>query len=140
MLTTARGRVPIGQIRFITNWAFCNTMSRKLIENTIPVLAVSDLERSIEFFRRVLGFNVEWNAGQICSVGRDGSSIMLQACEQGSPSTVWIGLEDDSIFESIEQSGARVLQAPANQPWAYEMKIADPDGNIVWLGAEPSAE
>ena len=115
-------------------------MSRKLIENTIPVLAVSDLERSIEFFRRVLGFNVEWNAGQICSVGRDGSSIMLQACEQGSPSTVWIGLEDDSIFESIEQSGARVLQAPANQPWAYEMKIADPDGNIVWLGAEPSAE
>jgi len=115
-------------------------MSRKQIENTIPVLAVSDLERSIEFFRRVLGFEVDWNAGSICSVGRDGSSIMLQSHEHLAQSTVWIGIDDDSIFDSIQSSGAKVVQTPTNKPWAYEMKIADPDGNTLWLGAEPRGE
>ncbi|HEX4999292.1 MAG TPA: VOC family protein [Terriglobia bacterium] len=115
-------------------------MSRKQIEKTIPVLAVNDLDRSIEFFQRVLGFDVEWNAGSICSVGRDGSSIMLQSAENVLPGTVWIGLADDSIFHSIQSSGAKVLRPPSNRPWAYEMKIADPDGNILWLGAEPRTE
>ncbi len=79
-------------------------MTRKQIENTIPVLGVTALERSIEFYRRVLGFEVDWNAGHICSVSRD---------------------------------GAEVLAPPANKHWAYEMTIADPDGNVLWLGDEP---
>lgn len=115
-------------------------MSHKQIENTIPVLAVSNLDRSIEFFRRILGFEVEWNAGSICSVGRDGSSIMLQAQEQIAPSTVWVGLDGYTLIESVEQSGIEILQAPSNKPWAYEMKVADPDGNTIWLGAEPKPE
>jgi predicted enzyme related to lactoylglutathione lyase len=115
-------------------------MSRKQIENTIPVLSVSDLNRSIGFYQRVLGFEVEWNAGHICSVGRDGSSIMLRSEEDVvAPSTVWIGNDDDSIFETIGKSGAKVIEQPSNKPWAYEMTIADPDGNILWFGAEPRA-
>ena len=115
-------------------------MARKQVENTIPVLAVGNLERSIEFFQRILGFEVEWNAGAICSVGRDGSSIMLQEQDNPSPSTVWIGLDGDTLIESVTNSGAEVIQAPANKPWAYEMKVADPDGNTIWLGAEPKPE
>lgn len=112
-------------------------MSQLRVENTIPVLAVTDLVRSMDFYREVLGFELEWNAGAICSVARDRCSIMLQVKEQGTPATVWIGLEGDSIFRTIEESGAKVLQSPTNQSWAYEMKIADPDGNVIWLGAEP---
>lgn len=112
-------------------------IARKQIENTIPVLGVSDLERSIEFYRRVLGFEVEWNAGQICSVGRDGSSIMLRSEQELAPATVWIGIDDASLFDAIGKSGAEIIEPPANKPWAYEMTIADPDGNLLWLGAEP---
>jgi predicted lactoylglutathione lyase len=56
-----------------------------------------------------------------------------------APSTVWIGNDDDSIFETIGKSGAKVIEQPSNKPWAYEMTIADPDGNILWFGAEPRA-
>jgi predicted enzyme related to lactoylglutathione lyase len=112
-------------------------MPHKFIENTIPVLAVRDLDRSIGFYRHVLGFALEWNAGPICSVGRDGCSIMLQSQETPVPGTVWIGIDDDTVFKNIEQSGAKIFQPPSNKPWAYEMKIEDPDGNILWLGAEP---
>ena len=112
-------------------------MSQRQVENTIPVLAVSDLKRSMDFYRDILGFEVEWNAGPICSVARDKCSIMLQAQEEVCRGTVWVGLENDSIFQIIERSGATILQRPTTQPWAHEMKIADPDGNVIWLGAEP---
>ena len=115
-------------------------MSRPTIENTIPVLAVADLARSVDFYRRTLGFEVEWDAGGICSVGRDECSIMLQVREPVVAGVVWIGLEDDSLFDAVQAAGATVVQQPANQPWAYEMKIVDPDGNILWLGTEPRVE
>ena len=68
-------------------------MSQRQIENTIPVLAVSDLSRSIDFYRRVLGFEVEWNTGVICSVGRDQRSILLEARAELSRGTDWVGLD-----------------------------------------------
>jgi catechol 2,3-dioxygenase-like lactoylglutathione lyase family enzyme len=111
-------------------------MSSRRIENTIPVLPVRDLERSIEFFRRVLGFDLDWKTPAVCSVARDGCSIMLQRSIDSSRATVWIGLEDDSLYSEITAAGATIIQAPTKQPWAYEMKIADPDGNTLWLGTD----
>jgi hypothetical protein len=54
------------------------------------------------------------------------------------PSTwVWIGLEDDTLFDEYRAKGVKVLQEPLNRPWAYEMKVSDIDGNVLWLGTEP---
>jgi hypothetical protein len=43
------------------------------------------------------------------------------------------------------QAGTFVVNAwrvatATGRPWAYEMKIADPDGNTIWLGAEPKPQ
>jgi len=110
------------------------SMSAKRIENTIPVLPVRDLSRSAEFLERVLGFRVEWKAPGVCSVARDGCSIMLRRSAEDAPATVWIGLVDEALFADVQASGATIVQAPTKQPWAYEMKVADPDGNTLWLG------
>jgi catechol 2,3-dioxygenase-like lactoylglutathione lyase family enzyme len=112
-------------------------VSYRQIENTIPVLAVRNLDRSIAFFKDVLAFELEWNAGDVCSVARDGCSIMLQVHDEPRPGTVWIGLDGDALFSQIQRSDAELLQPPSRKPWAYEMKIADPDGNVIWLGADP---
>jgi predicted lactoylglutathione lyase len=112
-------------------------MTPRAIENAVAVLPVRDLDRSVEFFRRTLGFELEWKTSDVCSVARDGCSIMLQRSIDGSHATVWIGLEDDSLYSKLAESGATVIQAPTKQPWAYDMKIADLDGNTLWLGTEP---
>ena len=113
----------------------------KEVENTIPVLRVKNLLRSKEFYAAKLGFRVDWGGSAtdtICQVSRDGQRIMLSEDDNlGLPGCVWIGLETDRLFKEFADHGVTVLQPPENQPWAYQMVIADPDGNVLWLGTEP---
>lgn len=115
----------------------------RTIECTIPVLPVCDLKRSIAFYTELLEFKLDWGGGSddsICSVSRDGCAIMLQQRVLGAaPSWVWIGLEDDSLFDLYASKGVKVKQPPKNFSWAYEMKFEDPDGNVLWLGTEPKS-
>jgi catechol 2,3-dioxygenase-like lactoylglutathione lyase family enzyme len=107
------------------------------VECTIPVLRVSDLARSLEFYTQALEFVQDWRTAGMASVSRDGCSLMLSAIEPiGAVGWVWIGLEDDSLFETWRKRGVQVVQEPRNYAWAWEMKFADPDGNVLWLGTE----
>jgi predicted lactoylglutathione lyase len=114
---------------------------QRQVECTIPILPVSDLARSVRFYTGTLGFKLDWggDAGDsICSVSKDSCSIMLlQTDKTDSAVWVWIGLEDDSLFETYKAKGVKVLQEPRNYSWAYEMKFEDVDGNVLWLGTEP---
>jgi predicted enzyme related to lactoylglutathione lyase len=116
---------------------------REVVENTIPVLAVADVEASIRFYRDMLGFKFDWSGGgdtpQIASVSRDGHAIMIQRRDPSTPGCVWIGIDGlVSLWERVRASGTvAVVQRPTNQPWALEIKIEDPDGNILWFGTEP---
>jgi predicted lactoylglutathione lyase len=107
------------------------------VECTIPVLPVRNLSASIAFYTDALGFVLDWSSATVCSVSRDGKPIMLREAEGDfAPAWVWIGLEDDSLFAEFAKRGARVLQPPRNYAWAYEMKLQDLDGNVLWLGTE----
>ena len=116
----------------------------KKLECTIPVLPVRDLARSRRYYVEALGFTLDWGEGdeaRICSVSRDGHAIMLSALAPfEAPGCVWIGLEDASLFDDWRQRGVPVRQEPMNWSWAYEMKFADPDGNVLWLGTAPREE
>jgi catechol 2,3-dioxygenase-like lactoylglutathione lyase family enzyme len=113
------------------------------VENTIPVLAVSDLPASIRFYRDMLGFKLDWGGendlSHIVSVSRDGHAIMLQYRGIVTASCVWIGGTIlVPLWDNIRMHRDDiVVQRPTNQCWALEMKIKDPDGNILWFGTEP---
>ena len=53
---------------------------KRVVENTIPVLRVSDLKRSLDFYTNTLDFKVDWGDDEgriIASVSKDGCPIML---------------------------------------------------------------
>jgi predicted lactoylglutathione lyase len=110
-----------------------------LIENVIPILRVEDVEVSRRYYTQTLGFSLDWDAGAMISVSRDGKSIMLCQRAQGHPGTwVWIGVEDaDAIFAEFVNKGAHIRSPPQNFAWAYEFSVEDPDGHVLRFGGEP---
>lgn len=98
---------------------------------------------SVKYYVETLGFtNAAWGADQFTSVNRDGAGIYLCQGGQGQPGTwAWIGVEDvGALYEEYSKSGARIRQKPENHPWAYEMKVEDPDGHVLRFGSEPRAD
>jgi predicted lactoylglutathione lyase len=107
------------------------------VENIIPVFPVKDAEASKIFYIKKLGFAVDWDAGSICSVSRDGHCLMLsQKAEVASPAMAWIGLETDSLMKMAIDTELEIHQEARNDDFAYHMKIKDIDGNILWFGTE----
>ena len=113
---------------------------RTKFEHADPILCVADMAVSVRYYVAVLGFrNAAWGGDLFTCVTRDTASIYLCQGGQGHPGTwVWIGVEDvAALHEEYESSGARILRAPQNYPWAYEMHVEDPDGHVLRFGSEP---
>ena len=105
---------------------------------TTPILCVSDLRASVDYYVDVLGFSIDFE-DVIASVRRDRCHLFLVPGDQGHPGTwVWIGVQDaDALHEEYRASGAKIRQPPTNFAWACEMQVEDLDGNVLRLGSEP---
>lgn len=110
-----------------------------MIENLTPILRVANLEASRRYYSHTLGFTLEWDAGRMISVARDGKSIMLCENAQGQAGVwLWIGVEDaDALFAEFSAKGALIRSPPQNFSWAYEFQVEDPDGHVLRIGAAP---
>jgi predicted enzyme related to lactoylglutathione lyase len=105
-----------------------------------PILRVENMEASLGFYVNTLGFqNASWGNGDFTHVGRDGVGIYLCKGGQGQGKAwIWVGVEDvEKLHEEYKARGVTILLPPTNYPWALEMQIEDPDGNVLRLGSEP---
>jgi hypothetical protein len=105
-----------------------------------PILRVEDMARNARDDVDVLGFgNAPWRNADFTHVGRDGRGIDLCRGAQGRGGAwVWIGVGDVRALDRVyRERGAVVLQEPKNEPWALEVRIEDPDGNVLRFGSEP---
>jgi catechol 2,3-dioxygenase-like lactoylglutathione lyase family enzyme len=117
--------------------------TRTRFEGAEPILRVRDMATSLHYYVDVLGFRrAEWGTDDFTAVTRDSAGIYLCRGGQGCPGTwAWIGVEDvASLYEEYMASGARIREAPRNYPWAYEMKVEDPDGHVLRFGSEPRTD
>jgi predicted enzyme related to lactoylglutathione lyase len=108
-----------------------------------PVLRVENMQASLQFYVNVLGFeNASWGNNEFTHVSRDSAGIYLCEGNQGRGGAwVWIGVEDAAkLHEEYEARGVTIRLPPTNFPWALEMQIEDPDGNVLRMGSEPLPE
>ena len=116
-------------------------MNMKIVENIMPILHVKDLDKSIEYYQSKLGFKPEWTDKLFAGVYKDGFGIMLYQDEESKPQQVWIGIHKlETLYDEFIKAQVNIVQYPQNNRWAYDMKVQDLDGNILWFGAEPKKE
>jgi catechol 2,3-dioxygenase-like lactoylglutathione lyase family enzyme len=114
----------------------------------VPVIKVSDLERSLDFYTRILGFAPKWPeyaeaelANGVIDLAQGDAWIQLSRHagdgKFGSVNRVWVD-DVDAIYKALTERGYDASQriespvhtAPIDQTWGLrEWAIADPDGN-----------
>jgi len=110
------------------------------------VIAVHDLERSAQFYRDVLGFEVH----EVGDPGwrffvKDECFIMAGECPDALPAqelgdhSYFAYLEVDGIdafYESVSAKGATVIKELRDEPWGMrEFAIRTVDGHRIMFGA-----
>jgi lactoylglutathione lyase len=119
-----------------------------MISELFPIISTPDLERSLGFYRDLLGgtvtFSFPGDDGKPVYLGVDlGSShlgIGLEAdvaASQGPrPISLWVYADDcDAIVGRVRTAGGTVTEEPADQPWGERVgRVLDPDGNEVVIG------
>jgi uncharacterized glyoxalase superfamily protein PhnB len=104
-----------------------------------PILRVSNIEASLEYYKRALGFALEWRDGPFGSIRRGNASLMLCEGDQGQGRTwVWLAVGDaDAVHEELQTRGATIRHPPTNYPWgSRELQVSDPDGHVLRLGSD----
>jgi predicted enzyme related to lactoylglutathione lyase len=102
--------------------------------------AFARFDASLRFYVDALGFeNASWGNDDFIHISRDGVGIYLCRGGQGQPGAwVWIGVDDvQTLHQEYTARSLTIRLPPTNFPWALEMQIEDPDGNVLRMGSEP---
>jgi uncharacterized glyoxalase superfamily protein PhnB len=120
--------------------------SRIELGGATPVLRVRDTSFSMDYYTRALGFKVNFQFPEqnpfFASISRGKCCLFLSEGDQGNPgSWVWIdGKDVEALHEEFRAAGAKIRHPPTNYPWAVEMQVEDPDGNILRFGSDPKKD
>ena len=109
-------------------------------EGIQPILRVEDMQASLRFYVDVFGFrNASWGTDDFTSINHAGGGIYLCRGDQGRGGAwLWIGVDDvEKLHEQLKVRGVPIRLEPTNYPWALEMHVEDPDGNVLRFGSDP---
>lgn len=107
------------------------------------VIHVKEMERSIRFYRDVLGLSFDFAEEGMAyfSIGGEFQKVdlMLHLTNEPKPADHGIGLDfqvDDveALVSAAKEMGAVIVQEPIEREWGVkEAVIADPDGHKLWF-------
>ena len=115
------------------------------------ILFVADLERSVGFYRDVLGLPFKLHGDGYVEFATQGAKFGLydrnrlgELTGQGTGRPVEPGgevvflVEDvDAEAERLRAAGATILSGPVDRPWGHRtLHVEDPDGFVVELAEE----
>ena len=118
-----------------------------MIQRTMYVLAVPDLEASGAFYRDVLGFTVEeigdpgWRMFVL-----DGCRIMAGHCPDAIPASAlgdhsyfayFVVDNVDEYYERVVENGAEIIKPLRDEPWEMrEFGLRTVDGHRIMVGQD----
>lgn len=117
-------------------------------------LLVEDFEKSLKFYKDVLGLKVKSQEGnqfvgfdlegtEMAIFQKDGATAMFPKKFMGTGGGVNIGFQVKDInhaCKKLKSKGVQIFEGPKTTPWGQKVAyFKDPDGNI-WEVSEPFEE
>ena len=118
--------------------------------SVLPVLRVTDLDQSVEFYGQVLGFEVVWRApidagGENCLVRSGGVDLLLSTAADLGDAPAFTGTLYFSasgtaeLFDAIKESVDIVWPLSQMADGTSEFGLRDPDGYVLAVTEIPAA-
>ncbi len=107
-----------------------------------PVFQVSNLDASLGYYVKILGFAEDFRFGEYAGVKLGKVSIHLCAHTfherpVGGGSAYIFSDEIDSYYETVTKNGAQVKAPIEDRPYGMrDFTLIDPDGNHLGFGCE----
>ena len=109
----------------------------------VPEIPVTDMNESLHYYERTLGFNIDWGGtdGGIAGISKGHCRMFLTDRDfrkhhgNAPPVLIWLNLNSkeqvDRLHEIWKAGGARIVSTPESKPWKlHEFTASDPDGNL----------
>jgi uncharacterized glyoxalase superfamily protein PhnB len=110
-----------------------------------PILSVDDVDRAVEFYCSVFGFEKTFSFEQdgqtaYAYLRLDPLGIGLARRSPGAPEfALWIYTDDvDAAAQALRAHGAEEMAAPADQEWGERLcTFRSADGHVIHIGSTP---
>jgi predicted enzyme related to lactoylglutathione lyase len=121
------------------------TRKAKDLTAAAPVFVVEDVKRSVEHYRKALGFRVEFTHGDPASyagIERDNVAVHLQTARdskrKAGQSAIYVFVTDvDALHRELRSRGAKIVNGPRDYPYGMrDFDVEDLDGNSLCFGME----
>ena len=117
------------------------------IEQLVPQLRTTDLDRAIDFYAKKLGFELAFRYEDFYAGVSTGSHMIhlkrvddpdpgIEFVRRGQHLHVYISVPDiHAAFRQVQEAGVKVVEGISDRPWGTtEFVIEDPDGHIIYFG------
>ncbi len=115
-----------------------------MLKQAIPNVFVRDFEAALAYYTGQLGFHALFVYGEVpfyAQVARDEAILAIRHVTKPVIDhtagedllSAFIEVSDvDALHDQLQAAGARVWQAPRDEPWAMRsLIVSDPDGNLI---------
>lgn len=114
-------------------------MSEPKLSAIAPIFQVANLQRAVDYYTRVMGFELGWTAGEPpdrASFCRDDVEISVEVDREPKRAQAYLYVKGvDEYFSRIFAAGARIKVPLADRFYGMrDGRIEDPDGNAICIG------
>ncbi len=112
-------------------------------EEATAIFVVADIERSLDFYHRILGFEIAFRYGEpvfYAGICRGAVSLHLQAAHMTTriPGQAGVNIcisDVDTYHAAIQAQGVAIGSALADRPYGMrDFSLQDSDGNFLCFG------
>jgi|ERR1700722_17466931 catechol 2,3-dioxygenase-like lactoylglutathione lyase family enzyme len=115
-----------------------------MLKQAIPNVFVTDFQAALAYYAGPLGFRTLFAYGDVpfyAHVARDDAILAIRHVDRPVIDhtagedllSAFIEVSDvNALYQQLQASGARIFQAPRDEPWGMRsLIVSDPDDNLI---------